>query len=1193
MRAAFYQHAGSATFASLLASLSSEYERLADQNADLVAEVAVLRSQVHRNAPASQSLPGSEAPWIEADLSRQNGLGSPRRPSHRDPYGSEKAGSEQGRGQRGLFLRQTSTNQTKAGSEQARGVQRGARPPSIHDSGIDKKEVGLIFRDTPAWPAYGLEYHRGNGVKGPNGRRRSHQFGRAPRPGLNEEDGHLQGIPREISDLSIDASLNHVQGEFHRFVSAPAVSSTMVRQISLAARFREVSEWSIPPDASERTCEPRVAAVPQMLVARVDEHGSASERLIVPEAKHVEISSSTGDDEVHDAATDFIRMISPSCLSEMPYDSSVALQPFPTFFDPAKVVAANRKFRDFEGSWTYLPGGSGAFVDIGTIYPLGAFRELWDCFVVLCLLGDIWTTTFDLAYLEATRERCVLDIVHYVILGFYLVDIILNFNTGFVEKGTTIMARSAIVRRYLRGFFWIDLIALLPWEVIVAAWEGSGQELSWHSRATNLLRALRLLNYLGSAILAFFPWMRHQDSLLQQLLRIGAVHTVRTHMQFVGAVLFVAHLHSCIWGLLDDSHMKEPASKLGRAFETYSQDFHGAYEFFLGTDSAHSWDLAWGPESFSRAEPFWKWAFLFVVPTERLILFAFIAYRVSMAAIRATLSSDRESEEIVQYLRKHQVSLNTQVEVFFNIAQTAGARKLQQTFDQLMHKELPRHLHQAVCEELWEPRLQTLGLIRHMEVWHSDFVAGLCQVVYEEVHGTNALLFSEGEPSFNAYYIIQGEVTVLKKICPNDIPNFTEGMWVGESALISNLLRRSIRIGTVQMTSFMVVPSLAFHDTMSKLGLIGHFEKFCAEHLWRGLCGRCGRLGDHFTDRCPRASAPPIMDHVTAVRRFTRVVSLTLWSQSRRHQDDLAQQSRDVNSGRDLRWFLQDQKLARLTPVLAANDIYNLEDLERNNVAEIIRGRGVRLTSAEEAKLSKASIDDFRTKTAMEVRSKLSQHFSRLHHFVFLSHYKLEAGTEAALVRTELAQLFRGDLTHAASRLEVPVFLDSDNLSNLEDLMEKVRMSHNLVLLLTKNVLSRPWVLLELVTAYDAGINIHLVAVQKEDESRFQYPTDDFYTKLRQGNFLNQQGQQKLESYSVDLKKLEEVLRQIFQKIAVPYSPHAAETVRQAQLQHIVKDLSFKQEDPFTPQGSLDMVVGHRTESPRRLEPRILSPERH
>ena len=85
------------------------------------------------------------------------------------------------------------------------------------------------------------------------------------------------------------------------------------------------------------------------------------------------------------------------------------------------------------------------------------------------------------------------------------------------------------------------------------------------------------------------------------------------------------------------------------------------------------------------------------------------------------------------------------------------------------------------------------------------------------------------------------------------------------------------------------------------------------------------------------------------------------------------------------------------------------------------------------------------------------------------SHYKREAGTEARLVHSELKEAIGTDKE---------IFLDSDDLQDLRHLLTFVKQAEVLVLLQTKSVLTRPWVILELYTAITHDVPIVALSVQ-------------------------------------------------------------------------------------------------------------------
>merc|ERR1719476_641495 len=95
----------------------------------------------------------------------------------------------------------------------------------------------------------------------------------------------------------------------------------------------------------------------------------------------------------------------------------------------------------------------------------------------------------------------------------------------------------------------------------------------------------------------------------------------------------------------------------------------------------------------------------------------------------------------------------------------------------------------------------------------------------------------------------------------------------------------------------------------------------------------------------------------------------------------------------------------------------------------------------------------------------------------------------------------------------------------------------NVVLLLTNGVLSRPWVLVELVTAIQNEIPLSLVRVAKPGMD-FVFPSETFYADLLAGRTLDGEAKQVLANCDIDLATIERTLREIFNNIAIPYSPH-------------------------------------------------------
>jgi len=103
---------------------------------------------------------------------------------------------------------------------------------------------------------------------------------------------------------------------------------------------------------------------------------------------------------------------------------------------------------------------------------------------------------------------------------------------------------------------------------------------------------------------------------------------------------------------------------------------------------------------------------------------------------------------------------------------------------------------------------------------------------------------------------------------------------------------------------------------------------------------------------------------------------------------------------------------------------------------------------------------------------KVTVKFMTEGHCIFLTHFKKEAGTEAALMQEALTNKIQSDPQNVAHYLEHPVFLDTENLEDLAKLRDHILASRNLVVLLTPGVFERPWCLVEIVTAFKQNRNI-------------------------------------------------------------------------------------------------------------------------
>jgi len=777
------------------------------------------------------------------------------------------------------------------------------------------------------------------------------------------------------------------------------------------------------------------------------------------------------------------------------------------------------------------------------ISPVSRLRLCWDFVAFTCLLVDLWITPLELVFMHESNVPAWFGVFNWAITAFFVVDIGLNFSTGYIDRDKLVMQRRACIKKYLCFWFWIDILATIPFDILVAAilranFEGdmfSVARLARLTKVTKVLKTLRFLKMLRAIRLV--QSMGHTHTFvdmfepMKYVIRLG---------QLLTSLAFIAHLHGCIWALLQPEMVNN--EDIAEAFYKYYQSFRWAYNAIAVGEVVSDQE----PENTG------VWTLEMVIASER-ILMALLVGGWSLVKALTMFQEDAQltlvKNAAVRFFRQHEVSIETQISVMYSLHETRAAQKMQRHFKSLMQEHLPDELRRTVSEELWVPHLVTLGLIAHMKNWHEDFLVELALIVREEVVASKTILCREGHASIAAYHILKGTLLVSSSHFHGMVPSFTDGMWVEETALISPTRRRTSTVLTPILSRLMSVPTQAFHELVANLGLDTKFQEFRDVTLARGLCGRCGDVGDHFTHACPLAGfqrvGRPRRSSTSVKGRRRRKGRLPTWQRS----------DQEVSSNLSLSAFLHAHRLNGLHPLLQEQQIHDRRDLE-NLDFEGLR-RDLESQGEEEVKrqlsLLHALVLEQQEQAAFENQDEMVS----AQHLAFLSHYKMESGTEAALMRAELERVLIEESASPAHLFNVPIFLDTEDLSDLDDLQEHVRRSHNLVLLLTKDVLMRPWVLVEIVTAIKEDVRVLPVEVSKKG-SAFNFPDEVYYARLVAGQVLDADSQALLHDRGIELRDVERALREVFMRIALPYSPHRAESIRKAEIQAIYKQCMLK-----------------------------------
>lgn len=135
--------------------------------------------------------------------------------------------------------------------------------------------------------------------------------------------------------------------------------------------------------------------------------------------------------------------------------------------------------------------------------PQDPFTRTWNALISVLLIYVLFVLSFELAFIK--DSNLFFEISEYVTSVIFLVDIVVNFNLSFQHaKGHWVTSRCLIAQRYLKFWFWIDLVSSFPFYLVTDSRRNSmfqGIKTIKIFRYFKIVRVLRLLKF----VKRFFP----------------------------------------------------------------------------------------------------------------------------------------------------------------------------------------------------------------------------------------------------------------------------------------------------------------------------------------------------------------------------------------------------------------------------------------------------------------------------------------------------------------------------------------------------------------------------------------------------------------------------------------------------------------------------------------------------------------
>lgn len=285
------------------------------------------------------------------------------------------------------------------------------------------------------------------------------------------------------------------------------------------------------------------------------------------------------------------------------------------------------------------------------LHPGSPQRVTWDLVGAFLLMFDLVMIPLMAFGPERTTFIKVMD---WTTLIFWTVDVLMSLITGFVEKGVDVMSPWRILVNYLKTWFLIDLVVIVPdWTFTIMDifadddGEGGGTEAGDSGKLLRALRIIRVARLLRLVKLKrIFDFIR--DRIESEMMFIMA-----NIVRLIVMLLSVNHFLAAIWYLIGDWRRDMQEENWIQS----DQGFNGTSIAYRYTTALH-WSLTqFTPASMSvQPRNIFERAFAIAVLVVGLVLFSSFISNITTSMTQLRGMQDDKTKQfwlLRRYLRQH------------------------------------------------------------------------------------------------------------------------------------------------------------------------------------------------------------------------------------------------------------------------------------------------------------------------------------------------------------------------------------------------------------------------------------------------------------------------------------------------------------------------------------------------------------
>lgn len=380
------------------------------------------------------------------------------------------------------------------------------------------------------------------------------------------------------------------------------------------------------------------------------------------------------------------------------------------------------------------------------IPPNHFFKIIWDIANSLNIVYQAIVMPYMLAFeTEIEGALVVIDIFQDF---FFMIDILITFNTGIVLEGLLILNRLEIAKSYLKGWFVIDFFSSVPYSMIlennyfdIKKGAPKGTKILSFVKMMKLSKVMRLVRLLKIAKLKIIV------KYIEELYNSKMMSIIIEFMKIILLMTFLSHWMACIWYVIGNTSGYSWLDNFSiRDLMNFDKYIASIYFILISMITVGFGDIL--PINSNER--------MFVIALQILSGIFFSYIMGSMGALLQSINNNQEEESIKrismkQYLIKKKINNKLLARINDHLEYSLKSSN-NSSYDIDLFNMLSDKLQDEVTFSLNKRLLNTFKILSSK----TYFVKYLIKEIKEESIFSKEIVYLEGEHSNKIFFLLSG-----------------------------------------------------------------------------------------------------------------------------------------------------------------------------------------------------------------------------------------------------------------------------------------------------------------------------------------------------------------------------------------------------------------------------------------------------